>query len=36
MVLEDSREEVCFKTGIAGFTLTMMFFALDELLTANY
>lgn len=32
IVLEDSRNEVCFKTGQVGFNITMLFYTINELL----
>ena len=34
--LEAAREEVCFKTGIAGFSITMFFFSLTQMLKEQY
>jgi len=36
MTLEAAREEVCFKTGIAGFSITMFFFSLTQMLKEQY
>lgn len=36
IILEDARAEVCFKTGLAGFQITMLFFSLTELLISNF
>lgn len=35
-MLEDARAEVCFKTGLAGFQITMLFFTLTELMISNF
>jgi hypothetical protein len=35
-VLEESRNEVCFKTGQTGFHMTMIFFSLCNLIEAEY
>ena len=32
MTMEDAREEVCFKTGVTGFQITMLFFSLTQTL----
>ena len=34
--MEDAREEVCFKTGQAGFQITMLFFSLTEMLQETF
>jgi len=34
--MEEAREEVCFKTGIAGFQITMLFFTLTKMLQDKY
>jgi hypothetical protein len=36
VVLEESRNEVCFKTGQTGFHMTMIFFSLCNLIEAEY
>jgi len=36
VTLEDAREEVCFKTGAAGFAITMLFFTLTDMLKTTY
>ena len=36
VTLEDAREEVCFKTGAAGFSITMLFFSITSMLKNNY
>lgn len=35
-MLEESRNEVCFKTGQTGFHMTMIFFSLCNLIEAEY
>ena len=34
--MEDSRAEVCFKTGIAGFQITMLFYSLSSLFESAF
>ena len=36
MILEESRNEVCFKTGLVGFHMTLIFFSLCEQLESMY
>jgi hypothetical protein len=36
VVLEEARNEVCFKTGLTGFHMTMIFFSLCEALESNF
>jgi len=36
LIMEDSRNEVCFKTGLAGFHITMIFYTLCEALEIRY
>ena len=36
LVLEDAREEVCFKTGLTGFQITMLFYSLSEMLDTQF
>ena len=36
VVLEDAREEVCFKTGLTGFQITMLFYSLSEMLDTEF
>ena len=36
VTLEDAREEVCFKTGLTGFQITMLFYSLTQLLHEKY
>lgn len=36
VTLEDAREEVCFKTGLTGFQITMLFYSLTELLHEKF
>ena len=33
VVVEEARNEVCFKTGIAGFHITLLFFYLNKIVT---
>ena len=35
-ILEDSRAEVCYKTGIAGFQMTMIFYSINEVLETTF
>lgn len=32
MVVEDARSEVCFKTGISGFHITLFFYYLNKMI----
>jgi hypothetical protein len=32
IVVEDSRSEICFKTGMAGFHITLFFFFLNKMI----
>jgi hypothetical protein len=34
--MEEARSEVCFKTGLAGFHMTMVFFELTKLFETRY
>lgn len=36
IILEDSRNEVCFKTGLVGFHMTLIFFSLCESMESLY
>jgi hypothetical protein len=36
IVMEEARSEVCFKTGLAGFHMTMVFFELTKLFETRY
>jgi len=36
MTMEDAREEVCFKTGVTGFQITMLFFSLTQTLKESF
>lgn len=36
VTLEDAREEVCFKTGLTGFNITMMFFTFTQMFNKRY
>jgi ubiquitin-conjugating enzyme E2 D/E len=36
VVLEESRNEVCFKTGLTGFNITMICYSIDELLQTKF
>jgi len=36
VTLENAREEVCFKTGQAGFQITMLFFSLTKLIKDQF
>jgi hypothetical protein len=36
VVLEEARNEVCFKTGLTGFHMTMIFHTLCETLDKNF
>ena len=35
VVIEEARSEVCFKTGLAGFHITLFFFYLNKMVTEN-
>lgn len=36
LIMEEARNEVCFKTGLVGFQMTMVFFSLCEALENTY
>lgn len=36
MIVEQARNEVCFKTGLVGFHMTLTFDAINKLLTEKY
>jgi hypothetical protein len=36
IIMEDAREEVCFKTGLAGFQITMMFYTLTKIMRESF
>jgi len=36
IVLEEARNEVCFKTGLVGFNITMIFFTINELIQQHF
>ena len=33
VVVEEARQEVCFKTGLAGFHITLFFYFLNKMVT---
>jgi hypothetical protein len=33
LIVEEARNEVCFKTGVAGFHITLLFFFLNKIVT---
>lgn len=35
IVMEEARSEVCFKTGISGFHITLFFYYLNKMITEN-
>jgi hypothetical protein len=35
VVIEEARSEVCFKTGVAGFHITLFFYYLNKMVTEN-
>lgn len=36
VILEESRNEVCFKTGMVGFHITMIFYTISELIETKF
>jgi hypothetical protein len=36
IILEESRNEVCFKTGLVGFNITMVFYTINSLIKDSF